>query len=407
MKLFDNPLVRKMSSDFVLGFLATALVTAVMQILLYPLINRMIGNVAYGDFLTVIGLVNTVQAVIGSTLNNIRLIHENDYEKKKISGDFNLILMVLSGVSLIASFILFPIFFDMSYLQAFFVGVLIALMAMRNYWAVAYRIIINYRHIFLADACLVMGYLVGCVVFLFSHNWLFPLILGEIFCLIYIYVTTDIIKEPYKFTELRGMVFKDFGMLSITTLSANVLVYLDRLLLYPIIGGEAVTIYTVASLGGKYFGMVATPMAGVLLSYYSQKDFNMTRKKFWYISIAIMVASFMSLIVITPLAPIIARILYPGSYEEALEFMFLANIAGILAVISNFIQPALLKFAATKWQIVKEVIYGGIYIGFGIPLLNAYGLTGFCVANIVANAVRTIFMLVVGHISCRGKTRTD
>ena len=62
------------------------------------------------------------------------------------------------------------------------------------------------------------------------------------------------------------------------------MLYLDRLLLLPILGGSAVSVYTVASFAGKSLGVLMTPMAGVLLSYYAQKDYVMTRKTFWKIN---------------------------------------------------------------------------------------------------------------------------
>ena len=71
-------IIKKISGDFILNFIASAVVTAVMQLLMYPLINRVVGNIIYGNFLTIIGIVNTISAVVGTTLNNIRLIRETE-----------------------------------------------------------------------------------------------------------------------------------------------------------------------------------------------------------------------------------------------------------------------------------------------------------------------------------------
>lgn len=399
--LKENSIIKKMTGDFVLNFLASAVVTGVMQIILYPLINYCVGSVEYGSFLTIIGLVNTISAVIGTTLNNMRLIHENTYNSKGLKGDFNLLLVFLSVLSFIGVSVVFPFVFDLGILKALCISLLIVLMAVRNYWMVAYRIVIDYKRILFANISLVIGYLLGCLCFFFTNEWIIPFIFGEILCLLYMTKTSSLYKEPFIFTEMKEKMCKDFCVLGLATLSANLLIYLDRLLLYPLMGGEAVTSYTIASLGGKYLGIIATPIASVLLSYYSQADFRMTRKKFWWITGGISFFSFACLIIIVPLAPFLAKLLYPGSYADAVNIMFLANLGGILGVISNFIQPAVLIFAPTKWQIIKEGVYGIIYIGLGTILLNNYGLQGFCVANIIAISSKCLLMIALGNHYCK------
>ena len=393
-------LLKKVTGDFILNFLASAIVTGVMQIIMYPMISRVMGNVVYGIFLTNIGLINRVSAVVGSTLNNVRLIRENDYQKKRLTGDFNLILIICSTIVASISIFIFWGIFKLSLMRSILIGILILLMSVRNYWSVTYRLSLNYRNILISHIYLVTGYLCGCIVIVWLSCWELAFIVGEIFCIIYIAKTSTIVSEPYKFTSMRSVVLNDFSTIALTTLSANLLIYLDRLLLYPLIGGEAVTIYTVASLGGKYLGIVVTPMSGVLLSYYSQKDFKFTRKRFWGISLACIIVSSLSLLVIIPTAPFLTKLLYPKVYEQAMEIMIYANIAGILVVISNFIQPAILKFAPPKWQIIKEIVYGITYIGLGIILLNKYRLLGFCFANIIAVSLKIILMLVVGDVYC-------
>ena len=74
-------------------------------------------------------------------------------------------------------------------------------------------------------------------------------------------------------------------ILIFTGLSTTLSTYLDRLIIYPLLGGDAVTVYTVASFFGKSLGIVMTPIAGVLLGYYAQRNFIMTKKKFWSINV--------------------------------------------------------------------------------------------------------------------------
>ena len=396
----NRQFIKKFTGDFLLNFIATFLVTAMLQFMIYPLINHILGNIVYGDFLTIIGIVNTLSALVGSSLNNVRLIKNNDYERKHILGDFNILLLISSIIVVVISFFVFSIYFDMNYGEAVGVAALIFLLSGRSYWAVAYRIVLDYKKILLSNIFLAAGYLTGCVLVHVTKMCIFAYIVGEVICIIYIMQTTRIIKEPFCFTPMIRGTLKDYGAIGLSTLSANIMIYLDRLILHPLLGGEAVTIYTIASLGGKYLGMVVTPLAGVLLSYYTQSDFIMTRKKYLLTSFVCIILCFCSLMVINPIAPVIAEILYPNAYEEALPLIGIANVGGILVVINNMIQPAFLKAVPTFWQLIKEVFYAVCYILLGIYFLNSLGLWGFCIANIISTVAKIFLIIIVGTFYC-------
>ena len=155
----NRQFIKKFTGDFLLNFIATFLVTAMLQFMIYPLINHILGNIVYGDFLTIIGIVNTLSALVGSSLNNVRLIKNNDYERKHILGDFNILLLISSIIVVVISFFVFSIYFDMNYGEAVGVAALIFLLSGRSYWAVAYRIVLDYKKILLSNIFLAAGYL--------------------------------------------------------------------------------------------------------------------------------------------------------------------------------------------------------------------------------------------------------
>lgn len=85
----------------VLNICATALPLMILQLVIFPLIARKEGNENYGTILTVISLVTIVSGSLGNSLNNIRLIRNQDYEKEKICGDFQLLIfaeMIVSAI---------------------------------------------------------------------------------------------------------------------------------------------------------------------------------------------------------------------------------------------------------------------------------------------------------------------
>ena len=111
--------------------------------------------------------------------------------------------------------------------------------------------------------------------------------------------------------------------------------------------------------------------------------------------------------VIIPISPYLIKILYPLAYEDALPIVPLACIAGIMGLICNFIQPSILKIAPTKWQLIKEVVYGGVYIGAGYILLKQYGMIGFCVASVMALVMKMLILLLLGQVYCKKNKKAE
>ena len=88
------------SKDFFYNILASVILTGVMQVVVYPFLALKFNNQEYGTLLTIMGIANTVIVAFGNTLNNVRLIVNNDYEREHLEGDFNgLLFLFLSYLS--------------------------------------------------------------------------------------------------------------------------------------------------------------------------------------------------------------------------------------------------------------------------------------------------------------------
>lgn len=387
---------KKVILDFLYNIIASFLVTGVMQILLFPFFASKIGTESYGFFLTVISVINTLSAMVGSTLNNVRLIQNNLYVKMKEKGDFKLILYCSNIINSIVFFIINITFFHMDLYNLILCCILIVLQSLRNYYIVIYRIKLNFKYNLLANIFVAIGYTIGIPIFYIVSLWVIPLIIGELFCLFFIKYTSRIMKEPFTTTSLFSQTFWKYLGLGISTIMGNLLLYLDRLLLYPLLGASSVAVYTVASTVGKLFGLVTSPISGVLLGYYTQGNFKLTRTNFWRINVFSFLIGILVLLLSIVIAPAFTKVFYSNMYKEAIEIMVYANIASILIALSNTIQPAVLKLVPMKWQVLKEILYGSIYIMLGLFMLTNYGLIGFCLANIISNLIRIIILLILG-----------
>ena len=130
--------------------------------------------------------------------------------------------------------------------------------------------------------------------------------------------------------------FQKTCVLFVTTFIANLIQYLDRLLLLPILGGEAVSVYTVASFFGKSLGVLVTPLASVLLSYYAQKDFGMTTRRYWKINLSMIAFSTAFFLFCVAVGPFGTGIFYPTLIDAARPYILLANLAAVINVTCTY-----------------------------------------------------------------------
>lgn len=392
--------LKQTSMDFFYNILASVVLTGVMQIVVYPLLAKWVSLSEYGTIVTAMGLINTVVGGIGTALNNTRLVMNTDYKKREVIGDFNLVLVLACIISAISLTVLGKLYLSYNFFLSLMIGFTSIFMVCRQYFVVEYRLILNFKKILLCNVFGACGYLVGIGLFYVGLR-IWPLVFfsSEVFSLVYIMKTTSVWKEPFERTDLfRSMISKTLLIL-ISVLFANMLTYFDRIFLYPILGSESVSIYTVASFFGKSLAIVMTPISGVLLGYFAQDNYRFSRKKFVAFDGLIMIISLIFAAIAYVISPFITSFLYPDIFTLAKPYVFIANTAAIIAVSCNMIQTVILKYSPSFYQIVKEGLYALIYFSLSYFLMNQFGLAGFCVAALVSNISKYIIISVMGLIT--------
>ena len=83
----------------------------------------------------------------------------------------------------------------------------------------------------------------------------------------------------------------------------------------------------------------------------------------------------------------------------------MANLGATISVVCSLTQAAVLKFAPTRVQLIKELAYCVTYVVTCLLLLEKYGLWGFCIAALVANLVKLLILYVLGEVYLREKRK--
>lgn len=398
MKLFNaqtKTKVLRLSKDFMLSILASIIYTFARQIVVFPLLASRLSDAEYGTLLTVIGLVNVCTAMIGNTLNNVRLIQNEEYRNEGVSGDFLLLCVVGNVVTLLFSVALWHMF-RYSLLTAILLTAFMLVSNLYLYGSAYFRIELDYKKNLIANIVVALSYVFSAFFFANPTFWPVVFLSGELAGFVYTAISTHFLGEPLKKTPLLDASAKKWTVLILTGLVGNLLTYADRMLLHPILGPEAVSYYTTASFFGKSAGIIMTPIAGVLLGYYSQKDFKASKKLFVVVNGASLACLSFFLLGCWLFAPWFTKLLYPTLFEASAPYIMLANLGAVISIAVNMANPMILKCCSTRWIFALSVLHGTVYLASALYLLPLYGLLGFCWATILANSVRLLATYALG-----------
>ncbi|MEG0585805.1 MAG: hypothetical protein RR504_05400 [Christensenellaceae bacterium] len=363
---------------------------------------------SYGRVLLLMAICNISSIVFGTALNNARLVVNIDYQKKGLRGDFNPIFSVACVCNVAVVCVTLLLMNDrFSWAETIALSALSVLEMVRNYYAVKYMLEINFKKVLLQNVCYAVGGIIGLLLLsVFSLSWITPFMTASLFACVYTMFTVNIKEEKFAITPMFKNTMRVYGLLMITLLLSNVTSYLDRMVLYPFMGGEDVAIYTTAVFFGKSIFVLMAPIANVLLSYYARREKIAVKMFLKQTLIFVIVGVVFYVLTLTGVAKWVTGILYPTLVEGALPYIAIGNMAAIILVVASMLQPAVLKFCSTRWQPIIQGIHIALSFGLGLLLLIPYGLIGFCAAAVIANVVKLIMLFVVGLFTLKKKEST-
>lgn len=387
---------RSLVAGFIQNTVAYALPVFLQQFVVYPLMASKLGVEANGQFLALIALNYFVIGITVSVLSSVRLLRHTEYADIQEKGDFNLLLLVFAVINAV-TVIGGTIYYggrSVSPLEILLSVVVVLLFVYQNYIVVQYRVELRFKNILINNLLLCIGYLLGLGVmyFIFPH-WQMVFIVPYAITAVYDYTHTDYIREPIRTTPLfRGTLKKYFVLLS-SSLLASMVTYGDRLLLYPLMDGATVSIFTTAQLVGKILQMVATPVSGFLLAHMAnQKKFQFQIKWYYLMAFAgVCIICYLGMLVIS--RPLIG-FLYADWAEQSMQYVPLTVVNGVLHMVVVMLNVFVLRFCNTKWQLVESVVYLAVYMVAGFTLLQFFGLWGFCLGIILASCMELMVVLI-------------
>lgn len=364
-----------------------------LQLIVLPIVGNVLGEIEYGRAITFISFSTLCSVPLGNVLNNVRLLNNETYIEEKVSGDFNLLLIV-NTIMNIGLMITGSIFYQNTIFGTVLLILFSSLNLLREYLLVAFRITLNYKNILFNNIFLGAGYLLGLLLFLLFGYWELIYLIGNAMSIIFIIHKSNILREGIHKTKLFRNTSMQMIILLVAMFLNTSLNYVDKLLIYPLMGASAVTIYYSASLMGKLVSMLISPLSNVLLSYVVKINIS---KKFNNLKLLLFLFIFgtigygATLIISDPLM----KILYFNWYEEAMRLIPITNLTAVFTAITAVLNTLILRFKNVFWQLNINLITLLLYLVLSITFYNIGGLYGFAFGVLTATGLKLLITCMI------------
>ena len=261
------------------------------------------------------------------------------------------------------------------------------------YYEVGLRLKLNYRKIFINKLIGAIGYLIGFLIFRWTFDWHYIFISAYLLQTLYCIHSTELFREPVQKTEAFADTTRSYGNITLASAFNKSLTYFDKILLHPLLGGEAVSVYFAANIFGKLVLQVLEPITNVILSYLSKE--KRVSRSVWGLTITVgggfCVLMYLFCLLVSRF---VLTILYPQFVDEAMKLIPISTLSLCISSFVNIIHPLALKTIKTNRQII--ISGGGLacYVILALTMYRPYGLMGCCIALLISYMVKLSLILI-------------
>ena len=175
---------------------------------------------------------------------------------------------------------------------------------------------------------------------------------------------------------------------------------------FPIIGGTALSVYYASTVLGKAISLAITPIAGVMLSYFSKMKQISNNSITWIVVLSAATGAIGYGICVL-ISPLLLKLMYPQWVDEAMRLVYITTLTAVVNMICSTLNPVVLKFRSINWQIAIHAGTLAAYLAIGLIFLNAYGLMGFCVGALITSTFKLVIMMIICYASPRATKTTE
>lgn len=387
---------KKVLFDLFFNTLGFGIYIVTQQLLLMPILAKIFPEEQFSEIVLYISVFAIITNVIGNELGIVRQVKKDEL---KTYSDYNRILVQLLGVVSVVSIILL-IIFHFSIMNIILLTITILLGNTRLYAAGYFRLNKDFKRIVIQNVIYAVGIGIGLFIVTKIQFIALPMLLAELLCLLYDIFKTDLKNLNIRKTEENKKIwytFKDFGFISFLV---NMTTYFDKIIIYPILGENAVAVYYATSSMSKVVSLITNPLHGVILSWLKGDDENFkskVTKLVLKINIPILLIIFIFSIPVTYIA---VKILYPQYLQNAIVLILPISLGMAFNTVATLVKAILMKYTESKNLVKIYVIYILILIVSAVIMSYYLGIIGFAYATTVAKfALWIMFIILLNKVS--------
>ncbi|KPG86839.1 hypothetical protein FH103_05650 [Staphylococcus hominis] len=386
--------MNKFLKDSSLNIISNLLVVVAIQLIAFPIISRVANSKEFALLIVLYGIAIVIATSLGNTLNNVRLLHREGFDYKDRENVFSKYFIAILIINIIV-FTIICVFYSKTFnLNILLMIIFSLLLTSRYYLNVYFRENLNYKNILFVNLSVLIGYIIGIIIFLFIKLYSVVFLLGEVFGLIYLLRKTVFLKyfslKRSSFQSENKNILKDYLNFSFINIVINILNYLDRFILLPIIGPVLVNVYFIASTASKMIGLVTTPINNVILSYLTVDNGNKNLKRFIQINIGIIIVSIPMFFIVKYSSLLVVYILYHNYFEKVYLIINLVVLICLLQIFISIFHPFSMRMINSKIILYIQLGYALIYILLAFYGSYIYGIYGFCWSTIISMLLKLL-----------------
>ncbi len=396
--------IQNLIRDLVFNTLGFGIYIATQQILLMPIMARILPEEDFAKVVLYISVFAIITNVLGSELGIVKQV-----KKEKISeeSDYNRILLQLfPTIILIAIMILAILRFNI--LEIIMLTITIILGNTRLYSAAHFRANKDFKKIVMQNILYLVGTAIGLFITYKLKLIAIPMLLAEIMCLIFDITKTDIIKTGISKTKHNKEIWNTFAGFGFISFLINMTTYFDKIIIYPILGENAVNVYYATSSMSKILSLITNPLHGVILSWLKGNDEEFKKKATTVTLKANMPILIITFVLSLPLTYIAVIILYPQYLEDSKKLIIPICVGVAFSTAASIIKAILMKYIESKKLVKMYVIYNVILL-VGATIASYYfGIIGFAYATAIAStSLWIMFILLLNRTNTLQERKID
>lgn len=374
-------------NDTIINAIAFGLYVLIQQVILILVARRSDGDyTTLYSYLAIFNILINVAGEIGIT---------KMLKKDRGNKDFSLLILFFSLLALfvVSLFIvvgkIFSGQFDLNAISIIAILVLVFLGCFRFYSLAYFRIRLNFKGILLQNLVYFLCASVGIIlyIYVFKNFFFLPFLLGEIGSAIYTFITTDVYKLDLEKTDDFKSRRDVFIKLSLVSLTANLVVYADKLAIGGLLGISAMAVYVATATVTKFFSLILNPLSSALFARVSQnekqEDENLYKgielKLFLFIAIELFVSLAISILAL--------KLLYPQYYARGVKIIFFVCLASCFADNSSVIRSIVQKDMGENKLLIYYASYLLTFVALGAILAFKFDLMGYAISHLISRFI--------------------